>query len=224
MPWPDLPCLGGGRWLAPLGGPGVSARAYTIASPTPRPPTPPHPHTQPLSSPQPHPRLCSGQASDQGNTIYAIPYALRPIHGPPYPTLTIVIIPNILQEARAAPRRTAPHRAAPRRTAPHRTAPHLLGAQNIHSNCSIDPDAGTLVCNCDRYLDAGGSMDVSCLPPSPPPRLPPHPASPRLHERDGIAVAMHRLSPAPAPRTPRTMIGAETFRTRSWSPSGSPCR
>jgi len=67
-------------------------------------------------------------ASDQGNTIYAIPYALRPIHGPPYPTLTIVIIPNILQE-------------------------------NIHSNCSIDPDAGTLVCNCDRYLDAGGSMD-----------------------------------------------------------------
>jgi hypothetical protein len=66
-------------------------------------------------------------ASDQGNTIYAIPYALRPIHGPPYPELTIVLIPSILQE-------------------------------NIHSNCSIDPDAGTLVCNCDRYKDAGGSM------------------------------------------------------------------
>merc|ERR1740133_65261 len=67
-------------------------------------------------------------ASDQGNTIYAIPYALRPIHGPPYPELTIVLIPNILRE-------------------------------NVHTNCSIDPAEATLVCNCDRYLDAGGEMD-----------------------------------------------------------------
>ena len=94
------------------------------------------PSTHPAPpSPQLQPHLCSGQASDQGNTIYAIPYALRPIHGPPYPELTIVLIPNILREARTAPRpttaprrttalrRTAPHRAAPRRTAPHRTAP-----------------------------------------------------------------------------------------------------
>ena len=96
------------------------------------------PSTHPAPpSPQLQPHLCSGQASDQGNTIYAIPYALRPIHGPPYPELTIVLIPNILREARTAPRpttaprrttalrRTAPHRAAPRRTvrcAPRRTA------------------------------------------------------------------------------------------------------
>ena len=131
--------------------PGVSDRAYTIASP-------PHdPHSspsarQPHTHPSPTQAICSGQASDQGNTIYAIPYALRPVHGPPYPELSIVLIPNILREARTAPHRTAPHRT--RRTAP----PHRLGAQNIHKNCSIDPQAGALECNCDRFISMGGEM------------------------------------------------------------------
>ena len=104
--------------------PGAADRAYAIASLTT--PTRPHRHVQPHPHPSATQAICSGQASDQGNTIYAIPYALRPVHGPPYPELSIVLIPNILREARTAPHRTAPHhcatRAMPRRAAPH--APH----------------------------------------------------------------------------------------------------
>lgn len=35
---------------------------------------------------------------DQGNTLYIIPYALRAVHGPPYPELTIVLVPSKVQE------------------------------------------------------------------------------------------------------------------------------
>jgi len=33
-------------------------------------------------------------ATDQGNSFFIIPYTLRPVHAPPYPQLTIVLIPR----------------------------------------------------------------------------------------------------------------------------------
>ena len=200
------------------------------------------PSTHPAPpSPQLQPHLCSGQASDQGNTIYAIPYALRPIHGPPYPELTIVLIPNILREARTAPRpttaprrttalrRTAPHRAAPHRTAPHRTAPPRrveCPYELLYRPGGRDPPL-----QLRPVLGRGRRNDGEFAPPPPPLAPTPHDPTPLrptpcwLRERDGLATAMHYLSPAPVPRAPRATNrrGVETFRTRSWSPSGSPC-
>jgi hypothetical protein len=233
---PDIPCLGGGRWLPPLGKSGVSARAYTIAS---LPPSHSTPSIHPApSSPQPHPHLVPARRATRatrstrsrtrcgqfmGHRTPSSPSCSSPTSfgrrvphraAPPHRTA-----PHRTAPRRAAPHRAAPRRAAPHRAAPRRTAPHRLGAQNVHTNCSIDPASTTLVCNCDRYLDAGGEMTARPPPPPPPP-------APPLRERDGTAVAMHRLSPGPAPRAPRTRNrrGAETFRTRRWSPSGSPCR
>ena len=142
--------------------PGASDRACTIASP-------PHdPHSSPSarpapSSPQRHPShlFRPGERPGQhdlrdpvcaaASSWATVPRALHRAH-PQHPSGGA---------HRSAPHRTtAPH--APRRAAPHRTRrtapPHRLGAQNVHRNCSVDPEAGTMKCNCDRFIAMGGEQ------------------------------------------------------------------
>ena len=104
---------------------------------------------------------------DQGNTLYIIPYALRAVHGPPYPELTIVLVPSKVQEARET--RSPPrHSCASLHCPCTPLRPFRRGPQNIHRNCTVDAESGVTTCVC---ADERGWTMIVRRPPSSRPLL-----------------------------------------------------
>ena len=126
------------------------------------------------ASPRLPAEMTSGRAANMSRmepevatAVTNLAYALRAVHGPPYPELTIVLVPSKVQEARET--RSPPrHSCASLHCPCTPLRPFRRGPQNIHRNCTVDAESGVTTCVC---ADERGWTMIARRPPSSRPLL-----------------------------------------------------